>query len=497
MPPQLRQTGIGVVGDVPWGTHFFLFHETADDLLDTVVPYFKAGLEGGEFCMWVISEPLTEQDVRDALSQAVPDLEKHFREESIQILQGREWYMTGEDLDLERVTRGWHDKMEGALARGYSGLRLSADTAWLEKRHWKEFSEYEEEINHSITDRPMLALCSYPLTGSSAAEILDVTRAHEFAIARRNQRWEMVETSELKLAKAEIKKLNDDLERRVTERTQQLMIANQQMRREMAERERAETALRAAEAELAHVTRVTAMGEMVATIAHEVTQPLTGIVTNGNACLNWLDGVSPNLERARKTVERIIRDGNRASAVIQEVRGLVKKAPPKMECVNINDLVRGTIALTTGELNRNEVQLEIELANELPLMMGDRVQLQQVILNLIVNAIEAMSPVSGRTRQLRIRSERAPGEDGVCVTVEDSGIGLDGQKVERIFDTFFTTKPEGMGMGLSICRTIVEAHRGTLSGTPNEGHGATFRLVLPGSAEYSLMAQTADAMSTS
>jgi C4-dicarboxylate-specific signal transduction histidine kinase len=497
MPSQLRQTGIGVVGDVPWGTHFFLFHETQEDLLDTVVPYFKAGLESRELCIWVISEPLTEQVVRSALRLAIPDLERHVREDSMQILQGREWYLTGDDLDLEKVTRGWIDKMESALARGYSGLRLSADTAWLEKRHWKEFSEYEEAVNHSITDQPMLALCSYPLKGSSAAEILDVTRSHQFAIARRNQRWEVVETSELKLAKAEIKKLNDDLERRVMERTQQLMIANEQMRREMAERERAEIALRVAEAELAHVTRVTAMGEMAATIVHEVTQPLTGIVTNGNACLNWLDGVTPNLEKARQSVERIIRDGNRASAVIQEVRTLARKAPPNKEPVNINELVRGTIAFTTGELNRNQVQLETELANELPLILADRIQLQQVLLNLIVNAIEAMNSISGRARQLRVRSEKVAEPEGVRITVEDSGIGIDRQKIERIFETFFTTKPQGMGMGLSICRTIVEAHGGTLSAIPKRDHGATFRFVLPASAEERLMARTADAMSTS
>jgi C4-dicarboxylate-specific signal transduction histidine kinase len=497
MPAQLRRTGIGVVGDVPWGTHFFLFHETKEDLMDTLVPYFKAGLEARELCIWVIAEPLTEQDVREALRQAVPDLERHLREDSMQIVQGREWYLTGDDLDLEKVTRGWKNKMETALARGYAGLRLSADTAWLEKRHWKEFSEYEEEVNHSITDQPMLALCSYPLTGSSAAEILDVTRAHQFAIARRNQRWEMVETSELKLAKAEIKKLNDELERRVMERTQQLMVANEQMRREMAERERAETALRAAEAELAHVTRVTALGEMAATIAHEVTQPLTGIVTNGNACLHWLDGESPNLVKARQTVERIIRDGNRASTVIQEVRTLAKKAPPKTEAVNINDLVRGTIALTIGELNRNQVQLETDLAKDLPLVMGDRVQLQQVLLNLIVNAMEAMNSIYGRARQLRVRSEKIAEPEGVRITVEDSGIGIDRQKIERIFDTFFTTKPQGMGMGLSICRTIIEAHGGTLAAIPKGDHGATFRFVLPASAEERVMVQMADAMSTS
>ena len=176
----------------------------------------------------------------------------------------------------------------------------------------------------------MLALCTYPLPGSAAAEILDVTRTHQFAIARRNKGWEVVETSELKQAKAEILRLNNDLERRVVERTRQLTAANEELRKQMSERQRAEDALRTAHAELARVTRVTAMGELAASIAHEVTQPLTGIVTNGNACLHWLATAPPNVEKARTTVERIIRDSNRASEVIHNVRTLVKKraAPP-------------------------------------------------------------------------------------------------------------------------------------------------------------------------
>ncbi len=230
MPSQLRQTGIGVIGDVPWGSHFFLFEETKEDLLDALVPYFKMGLENRELCLWLISDPLTEREVRNALRQSIPDIEEYIEDRSIQIGEAREWYMNGDDLDLGRVMRAWNDKLEGALARGYCGLRLSADTAWLESKNQREFSEYENQINHFITDKHMLALCSYPLHSSSAAEILDVTRTHQFAIARRNGRWEVVETSELKQAKAEIKRLNDELGQRVVERTRQLTIANEGMR---------------------------------------------------------------------------------------------------------------------------------------------------------------------------------------------------------------------------------------------------------------------------
>ena len=157
---QLRPTGIGVVGDVPWGTHFFLFHETKEDLIDACVPYFRAGLESGEMCIWAIDDPLTEEEVRYCLRDAIPGFDDYFESRSIEIVRGREWYMTGADLDLERVTRGWKQKMERALNSGYAGLRLSADTAWLDKRDWKEFCEYEKEVNDSILDTPMLALCT-------------------------------------------------------------------------------------------------------------------------------------------------------------------------------------------------------------------------------------------------------------------------------------------------------------------------------------------------
>jgi signal transduction histidine kinase len=481
---QLRPTGIGVVGDVPWGTHFFLFHETKEDLIDACVPYFRAGLESGELCIWVIGDSLTEEEVRSRLRDAIPGFDGYFASRSIEIVRGREWYMTGGDLDLERVTSGWKQKMERALNGGYAGLRLSADTAWLERRDWKKFCEYEKEVNDSILDTPMLALCTYPLPGSAAAEILDVTRTHQFAIARRNKGWEVVETSELRQAKAEILRLNNDLERRVVERTRQLKAANEELRKHTSERRRAEDALRTAQAELARVTRVTAMGELASSIAHEVTQPLTGIVTNGNACLHWLASDPPNVEKARTTVERIIRDSNRASEVIRDIRTLVKRAQPHHEPVDLNDLIHRTLILASGEMTRHQVELQTVLAVDLPSVLGDRVQLQQVLLNLIINAMEAMSSMTGRARVLTIRSERREVPTTVAIAVRDSGVGVDPKEAERLFDAFFTTKPEGMGLGLSICRNIISAHGGRLSNANNgadnnEDHGATFEFILP------------------
>jgi C4-dicarboxylate-specific signal transduction histidine kinase len=479
----LRQTGIGVVGDVPWGTHFFLFHETEEDLIDACLPYLQAGLENRELCMWVIADPLTEEEVRYCLKHTIPGFDDYFENRSIEIVRGREWYMTGDELDLERVTRGWKEKTDRALNGGYAGFRLSADTAWLDKRDWKEFCEYEKEVNESIGNTPMLALCSYPLPGTAAAEILDVTCTHQFAIARRNKKWELMESSELKQSKAEILRLNNDLERRVMERTRQLTTVNQELRRQMVERQRAEEALRTAQAELAHVTRVTAMGELAASIAHEVTQPLTGIVTNGNACLHWLASAPPNMEKARTAVERIIRDSDRASEVIHDIRARAQKAPPRQEPVDLNDLISRTLTFVSSEMTLNQIELQTELAVDLPSVLGDRVQLQQVLLNLIMNAIEAMSSITSRARVLTIRSERRQAPATVAVSVRDSGIGLNPQRADRLFDAFFTTKPQGMGMGLSICRTIISAHGGRLSNANNADQGATFEFALPAHAE--------------
>ena len=323
--PQLRKTGIGVVGDVPWGSHFFMFYETKEDLLDTLVPYFKAGLESGELCLWLVSEPLTEEEARNALRKAVPEFEHYLADRSIEIVGGRRFYFSGNDPDLQRVIRTWIAKTDYAVTRGYAGLRVSANTAWLEGKDWKAFSDYENEVNNSISRWRMTALCTYPLAGSTAAEILDVTRTHQFAIARRNRGWEVVETSELKQAKSEIKRLNDELERRVMERTQELAAANEGMRKEMIERQHAEEALLEAQVELVRVTRAMDMGELVVTIAHEVNQPLTAIVTNGNFCLRRLEGVTPNLDELGAAIAEIVSDGTRASAVISRIRGLLMK----------------------------------------------------------------------------------------------------------------------------------------------------------------------------
>ena len=238
-----------------------------------------------------------------------------------------------------------------------------------------------------------------------------------------------------------------------------------------------EDKLQRAQAELAHVTRVTTLGELAASIAHEVNQPLAAIVADAHASLNWLAATPPELERVRDALAAIVTDGHRAGDVIQRIRHLATKSEPRRARLALNDIVRDVVALVRAEIVRYDIALDLKLAPALPAVVGDRIQLQQVTLNLVMNAVEAMASGIDRPRTLSIRSERH--DDMVRVAVHDSGVGIRASDLDRVFNAFFTTKPGGMGMGLSISRSIIEAHGGRLSAVPNEPHGAILQFSLP------------------
>ena len=243
------------------------------------------------------------------------------------------------------------------------------------------------------------------------------------------------------------------------------------------EREQAEAALRQAHADLAHVSRVTTMGELTVSLAHEVNQPIAAALTNANTCMLWLAGDKPNIEEAREAAMRIVQDGTRASEIISRIRLLFKKGTPERASVDVNELIREMIVLLRSEAVRYSISVRTDLAADLPQAMGDRVQLQQVLMNLIVNSIEAMKEVDG-TRELAITSQPAD-KERVLVSVSDTGIGLPSPQADQIFKAFFTTKAHGTGMGLSISRSIIESHGGRLWAAVNSTRGATFQFTLP------------------
>jgi PAS domain S-box-containing protein len=253
---------------------------------------------------------------------------------------------------------------------------------------------------------------------------------------------------------------------------------------DLTERKRAEAEARESERRyhemeivLAHANRVATLGQLTASIAHEVNQPIAATITNAETALRWLADQSPNWEKSRQAVDRALKDGRRAAAIVDRIRDLVKKAPAKKDSLEVNEAILEVIALTRAEMLKNGVSHRVQLATRLPRIQGDRVQLQQVILNLILNAVEAMSEVRNGPRDLLICSEAEA--DGLRVAVRDSGPGLSQAGAERAFEAFYTTKPSGLGMGLSICRSIVEAHGGRLWTTPNHPRGAVFCFTLP------------------
>jgi signal transduction histidine kinase len=459
-----RTTGIDVVGDmVAWGAHFCFFYETKDDLVDTLISYCKSGLESEEYCLWIVAEPLTVDEAKDALRAAVPDLDRYLADSRLEIASARDWFLAGGSFDGTRLTRSWYEKLARVSARGYAGMRVTGDTTWLTKKDWGHFCDYEDGLNEVIGNQRLAVLCTYPLAGCGAPQILDVVRTHQFVLARRHGNWDVVETAALKRAKAELKHLNEELEKRVDERTRQL--------RETSE------GLRQAQAELAHVNRVTAMGQLAASISHEVMQPITAGINNAGAALNWLDSRPPKLEEARQALGEAVKEGNRAIDVIGRIRALIKKAPPRNDTCDINEAIREVVGLTRGEMVKNNISGQTQLAEDLPRIQGDKVQLQQVILNVIINAVDAMSGTIEGSRELFISTAKDVG--GVVVTVRDSGPGLSPESVDRLFDAFYTTKADGMGMGLSICRSIVEAHGGRIWASRDLGRGATFQFTLP------------------
>jgi C4-dicarboxylate-specific signal transduction histidine kinase len=244
----------------------------------------------------------------------------------------------------------------------------------------------------------------------------------------------------------------------------------------------AQMALDKAQAELAHVTRVTTLGQLTASITHEVNQPLAAIIVNAEACLRWLDRATPDVDEARRAAQQIVKDGRRADEVIRGVRALAKKTDTAKTPLDVNEVVNEVIVLVRRELVSRRVSLRMDLGPDLPMVVADRVQLQQVLLNLVINGIEAMQSITDRPRELVIRSRRDNAHQ-VLVAVADSGVGISAENADRLFSAFFTTKSSGMGMGLSICRSIMEAHGGRLWATANVPHGAMFQLTLPLKAE--------------
>jgi PAS domain S-box-containing protein len=384
------------------------------------------------------------------------------------------WYGTATDIEDRK-------RAEAGLREQASLLNLTHDTIFV--RDMNDVITYwnrgAEQLYGWTADRA-LGQVSHQLTQTMFpspidqinAEVLQTGRWEGTLVHTKRDGTQVVVASRWSLQRDEqgqpatILETNND----ITER--ELAITDQK---------RAEEALRQAQADLAHVSRVTTMGELTASLAHEVNQPITAAVTNANTCLRWLTRDEPDLEEARAAAARIVKDGTRAGEIISRIRLLFRKGTPEREQVDVNEVIREMLVILHGEVTRYAISVRTELAGDIPQFMGDRVQLQQVVMNLIMNSIDAMKDVEG-TRELAIKSGLAKNEQ-VLVSVSDTGVGLPREQVDQIFNAFVTTKLHGTGMGLSISRSIVESHGGRLWAADNSPHGASFCFTLPTKVE--------------
>ena len=739
----MRKSGIDILGDIAWGTHFCLFYETSKDLVDTLAAYCKAGLEHQEQCLWIVAPPVTEDDAQQALRLILPDLNRYLADGSLEFRHARDWYLPTGEFEVDRALHACDEMAARGLAKGYSGFRITGDTAWLEHKHWKSFCDYEHLLNDAFANQRVALLCTYPLAACGAREVLDVIRTHEFAITRRRGASELIETAGYTQAKAEVVKrqraeallaeenqilelvakggsqrqilesicrlvewqsdgvlasillLDGDrlrhgaapslpqaykdaidgaqigpaagscgtaaywrkqvivtditidplwtdfravalphglracwstpvcssqgeviatfamyyreprspslhdmqlisrfthlagvaIERKLTQdklrRSEACLLESQRLTHtgsfarkisgeglywseemfrlfgfdphsglpnrddafqrihpddysrmvaaieqairekttvseehrivlrdgttkhvhtiahvifdeagvateyvgtvvDLTERKQAEEereTLRLLQAELARVNRLTTMGELTASLAHEVNQPITAAITDANACVRWLTRPEPRLEDACVAAKETVQNATRAAEIISRMRRIFDKGEPEYDAVDVNALISEMATLVKGEAARHGVSLHTQLAHGLAPVLGDRVQLQQVLLNLLMNSIEATKDVDG-PREITLTSVLYR-HDQMAVSVADTGVGLPATGVDAIFDAFVTTKPGGAGMGLAISRSIVEVHGGRLSATSNAGGGATFSFTLP------------------
>ena len=427
----LTKYGIPGVDQVPFGIHVCHFYSARQDLVDALVPYFAAGLTNEEKCVWIT--PFSTAEAAAVLGKVSPGLDTMPDNGRIQIVDAETWHARTRGMDEEAIVQFWLREEENALSKGYQGLRSAVDTSFMYVDDWDTLMDYEGAVGDAIRDRRILMLCSYDSHKCQATSVLEAVRTHQHTLERRDVNWEI-----------------DSLVR--------------------------EEAWRTTRARLEHATRLATVAELSAAIAHEVNQPLAAVASNASACLRWLSNEPPDLERARLTAERMVRDANSASQVVNGVRALFRQSTPATIPLNLNEVIEEVRQLMLAEVTGGIVSIETDLERDLPRTLADRVQLQQVIVNLVRNGIEAMEATAHVPRLLSIRSRRE-GSDYVRVEVCDRGSGL--QDPENAFKPFFTTKKTGMGMGLAICRSIIEAHRGRLWATQNEGWGATFCFTLP------------------
>jgi len=437
-----RKTGIEIIGDMPWGTHFCQFYRTPQDLLDTLVPYFKAGLENNEYCMWVTSEPLSVKDAVAALRQAMPDFEHYAAKGSIEILPYSEWYMKDDHFDQARVLNGWIGRLNQALAKGYDGLRLTGNTFWLESSQWQDFKAYENVVNNVIGNYRMIAACTYSLDKCGASEVIDVVQNHQFALIKREGEWTLIEDSQRKHAAEEIGRLNEALIRRA----EQIESINRDLE------------------------------SFAYSVSHDLRVPLRAI--DGFSHL-VLKRYGDKLDDEGRRLLNVVRDSvSRMGQMIDDILVFSRTGRLVMaeSEVNMENLARAALEELAPNLTGRDVKVEI---GRLPPVHGDPAMLRQVWVNLLANAVKFTRPKPAAQIEVEGKIEGTE-----CVYfVKDNGVGFDMQYADKLFGVFQRLHGieefEGTGIGLATAKRIITKHGGRVWAEGKVNEGATFYFALP------------------
>lgn len=459
MENAFRPTGLDGVEYKPWGAHFCLFYETRDDLLDLLVPYFKAGLEHHELCLCVASEPFLAEDAERAFCEAVPNFQQHLARGQIEIVSHRHWYLQDGHFDPARVRQGWIDKLHHGLARGFVGLRIAANVSWLERQDWDCFADYEAKVDEVLGNLPILGACAYSLTRCSSAEILDVVRHHQFALARRHGVWERLDGPELQRAHEEIRILYADLERRVQERTAELAAANAQLKKEIAERNQVEAVLRETRDRLQHLSR------RLLEVQEEERNHLARELHDEFGQL--LAAVTLHLHAAKAAA------GAAAPSHLQECSALLQRAGAQLRSLTLE--LRPAMLETAGleaalrwlaEQNQQQTGIDTQVVGHLNAVSGDlAIACYRVVQEALTNIVR-----HGQAQHVWIELNQSASV--LVLVVRDDGVGFDAARTLK--------QAAGQGrLGLLGMRERVQILGGSLEVDSEPGRGTRLRVSFP------------------
>lgn len=438
------------MGDIPWGTHFCQFYRTKDDLAETLVPYFEAGLRANESCLWVTSERLEADIAEDLMVTALPDFKQYLSSGQMQILSIKDWYTPGQKFSADNTLQGWVDKEAESKAKGFSGLRLTGDTFWVERSGWNDFMEYENKVNHAFRRYNLVALCTYCMDKCSAEDVIDVCCHHQFALARRQGNWELLESSSLKIAKQNLHQLNMDLESRVTARTADLNNALQ------------------------------ARDEFLAMLGHELRNPLAPI-RNATEIIRALTPPDSPISTSAAILDRQVGHMTRLVDDLLDV-GRITQGQINLDrkVIAISEVIEQAVELSRPLIDQRGHSLSVSLPSRHVKVNADASRLAQVFGNLLHNAAK-YTPDGGN---VSIGASLAG--EFVTITVRDTGSGIPEAMLDSIFD-LFTQLPRslarsdgGLGVGLTLVKRITEMHQGEVKASSDGiGLGAAFSVRLP------------------